>query len=367
MIEENLVPIAFPARRDGDIAPLMGIGRLTLGFRQGFFLQLLAGTLAVSLPVMLALSIGLSYLASQRISDDASARAAANASSAALELSSFLGERQRDLAQISRGATDLVDSPGISAQIQGLGPVYPNFTVIELVDTQGRIITTTNASVDLRAGAATWFAASLLRPTQQSIMSTAAGLSWIMTSPIIGGDTASKGVVVGNIRISELGSLLQQSAADNQVSTEVYVVDAQRFLLYSSEWVGITDATLMQAKGALRLIDSSSAARAGLAGAKGSVRGSDYAGEDVLSGYAPVAPLGWAVISATGRRPGPGRRRRRGPDRGPLDHRQAPSLVERFRLPLRPPHDPPNRRARTGRAAGGGRRPLPARLTLRRS
>jgi methyl-accepting chemotaxis protein len=299
VIEENLGPIALPARRDGDSAPPLGIGRLVSGFRHGFFSRLLAGSLAVSLPLLLGLSFGLTYLSSQQATKDAGLHATANARSAALRLSDWTGERQRELAQVARLVEDRVDSPGISAEIQGLGPVYPNFTAIELVDPAGITTATTNSVGDLGATSGGWFANSLLVPTVQSVTHNGTGLVWIMTMPIIGSDKVTKGVVVGSLRISSLGSLLQPFDLGNAGATEVYIVDAQHFLVYSSEWQNLTDATVMQTKGALRLSDSGPAAYAGLAGARGSVHTHDYAGEDVIAGYAPVALLSWAVISAT--------------------------------------------------------------------
>jgi methyl-accepting chemotaxis protein len=298
VIEETLVKIALPARRDSDSAPSVGIGRRLRGFRHAFFFQLLAGCLAVSLPLLLALSIGLTYLSSQRITQSASDQAGANASSAALALSDWVTERQRELSQVARRAQDQVDNPGLATTIQGLGAVYPNFRVLEIVDRTGRNVAATSSGGALDATAASWFADSLVKPTTQSIRQVAGGLEWVMTSPIIGGDNVSQGVVVGNLQISNLGTQLREFDPGSN-KTEVYLVDAQRLLLYSSDWVGLTDASAMQAKGALRLSDSGPAVRAALGGASGSVRTRAYDGTDVLAGYAPVPTLGWAVISAT--------------------------------------------------------------------
>jgi methyl-accepting chemotaxis protein len=248
---------------------------------------------------MLGLSIGLTYLSSQRTVDAAFAATGSNANNAALRLGDWFGERQRELAQVARIVADEVDSATIAASIQGLGPVYPNFTVIELVDTSRVVTASTNEIGDLGVGTADWFATSLTKPTQQSIRKDPTGLNWIMTWPIIGSDATSHGVVVGGLRISSLGNLMQQFVSGASAAiTEVYVVDSQRMLLYSSDWVGITDAGVMQAKGTLRIHDGSLAAAAAVAGRTGTVRDHDYGNEDVLAGYAPVPSLGWGVVSA---------------------------------------------------------------------
>ena len=300
MIEAKPLPLALPVEPVRDSVPAPKRRLAVLRSQHPFFLRLLAGSLAVSVPVMLGLSIGLTYLSSQRTIEAASTATGDNAGNAALRLTDWYGERQRELAQVARIVADQVDSPGIANTIQGLGPVYPTFTVIEMVDLAGTVTASTNSIGDLGASAsAPWFAASLIKPTQQSIRKTATGLDWIMTWPITGSDAKPQGVVVGSLRISAMGDLLRQfDSHTTGASTEVYVVDSQRLLLYSSDWVGITDATVMQAKGTLRIHDGSSAANSGIAGRSGSVRDTDYAGEDVLAGYAPVASLGWAVVSA---------------------------------------------------------------------
>ena len=302
VIETKLVPFAPPqiAAADGSTSTPRR-RRSIFRWQYRFFLRLLAGTLAVSLPVMLALSFGLTYLSSQRISQDAGDQAAANAANAATRLSDWTTERQRELAQVARSVSSKVDSATIATDIQGLGPVYPNFTVIELVDLAGNVTASTNSIGDLGAASAPWFAASLLKPTQQSIQHTGSGgLSWIMTWPIIGIDARSQGVVVGSVRISSLGAILQQFDSNTAgPAHEVYVFDAQRYLLYSSNWLNVTDAAVMQANGALRIQLPSQVAKDAVAGRSGSQRFRNYRNLDVIGGFAPIPTLGWGVISAS--------------------------------------------------------------------
>ena len=247
----------------------------------------------------LGLSIGLTYLSSQLIGEAASRTTATDAANAALSVTTWYGERLRELAQVARIVSDNVDSPAMAASIQGLGPVYPNFTVIELVDTKGVVTATTNGTGDLGAATAPWFAASLLKPTHQSIQKTASGLDWIVTSPITGSNGTSQGVVVGSLRISVLGALLKQFAdGTSGALTEAYIIDSGRLLLYNSEWIDITDPAAMQTQGTLRIRDESPAAVAAAAGQSGTVRELDYQNDDVLAGYAPVPILGWSGVSA---------------------------------------------------------------------
>ena len=299
MIDGTLVKIALPAIRGGDSAPSVGIVSRVRRLRHAFFFHLLAGSLAVSIPLLMALGIGLTYLSGQQITQSATDQAGVNAGSAAIALTDWVGERQRELSQVARSVQDQVDNPALATSIQGLGSVYPNFKVLEIVNRTGANVGTTSAGGALDASTASWFAASLLKPTEESIRKAAGGLEWVMTAPIIGTDNVSQGVVVGSLQISSLGPQLREFGSRTNDSIEIYLVDAQGLLLFSSNWVGVTDTSAMLAKGALRSRDSGPAASAALRGASGSAQTRDYAGKAVLAGYAPIPTLGWALISAT--------------------------------------------------------------------
>jgi methyl-accepting chemotaxis protein len=299
VIDGTLVKIALPASRGGDSAPSVGIVSRVRRLRHAFFFHLLAGSLAVSIPLLMALGIGLTYLSGQQITQSATDQAGVNAGSAAIALTDWVGERQRELSQVARSVQDKVDRPGLATSIQGLGSVYPNFKVLEIVNRDGANVATTSAGGALDASTAPWFAAGLLKPTAESISKAAGGLEWVMTAPIIGTDNVSQGVVVGSLQISSLGPQLREFDPGVNDPVEIYLVDAQGLLLFSSEWVGVTDTSAMLAKGALRVRDSGPAATAALRGASGSAQTRDYAGKAVLAGYAPIPTLGWALISAT--------------------------------------------------------------------
>jgi methyl-accepting chemotaxis protein len=299
VIDGTLVKIALPASRGGDSAPSVGIVSRVRRLRHAFFFHLLAGSLAVSIPLLMALGIGLTYLSGQQITQSATDQAGVNAGSAAIALTDWVGERQRELSQVARSVQDQLDKPAFATSIQGLGPVYPNFKVLEVVNRDGMNMATTSAGGALDASTATWFAASLLKPTTETIGKAAGGLEWVMTAPIIGSDNVSQGVVVGSLQISNLGPQLREFDPGANDPIEIYLVDGQGLLLFSSEWVGVTDTSAMVAKGALRVRDSGPAASAALRGASGSVQTRDYAGKAVLAGYAPIPTLGWALISAT--------------------------------------------------------------------
>src|SRR3981081_3081571 len=130
-------PVAVPERRDGGPSSLVGSRNRVRGLRQAFFFHLLAGSLVVSVPLLLVLGIGLTYLSGQQITQSAADQAGVNASSAAIALTDWVGERQRELSQVARNVQDQVDNPGFATSVQGLGPVYPHFKVLEIVNRNG--------------------------------------------------------------------------------------------------------------------------------------------------------------------------------------------------------------------------------------
>ena len=115
MIEAKPLPLALPVEPVDGPAPTPRRRRALLGEKHPFFLRLLAGSLAVSIPVMLGLSIGLTYLSSQRIVEAASRTTGTEAAPAARRGTSGGGGGRGGLAQGARIAGENVDAPALAA------------------------------------------------------------------------------------------------------------------------------------------------------------------------------------------------------------------------------------------------------------
>ena len=89
MIESKPLPFVLPALPVSSTAPRPKRRLAALRSQHPFFLRLLAGSLAVSIPVMLGLSIGLTYLSSQRIIDAATIESANPESTAAAHVANL--------------------------------------------------------------------------------------------------------------------------------------------------------------------------------------------------------------------------------------------------------------------------------------
>jgi len=76
------------------------------------------------------------------------------------------------------------------------------------------------------------------RPAQLPLLPPVDGLDWIITSPVVGSDSKSQGVIVGDLSLSILGRLLNPYGLDTSTTQdqEVHLVNAQHLLLYSSAW-----------------------------------------------------------------------------------------------------------------------------------
>jgi methyl-accepting chemotaxis protein len=125
------------------------------------------------------------------------------------------------------------------------------------------------------------------------------GLAWIITAPIRGQDGTTEGMVMGDLRLSALGSLLNPYG--DKPSTrdqEVHLVNAQHLLVYSSDWgVLSTDAAVL-AKGTLKVPGEGAIFDRATNLGPGATQMTDYRNRKVLAGYEPITGLGWVVIAS---------------------------------------------------------------------
>ena len=267
-----------------------------------YFVRMLAGSLGVSVPIIVIVGLLISNFALQTTTDQASARSQAAAQAAAYRVDDWVVERQGELGQLAHDVADRVSGPGrvttdeVQARIR-------NFDEIEIVDTDGHVVATSAQTSHVGVVNPTWFAKSLISATIQPVQRDSAGLSWIMTSPIIGGNGQSQGVVVGDLNVGLLFRLLAPFASSSGASgnQEVHLVNADHFLVYSSDWGIVTNGTILIAKGSLAITAAGEASLVDRAiiGGSGSARITDYRHHDVFSGFHIVPSVGWVVIAST--------------------------------------------------------------------
>ena len=209
-----------------------------------YSLRAVAGLLLVSVPVSILLGFAMANWSSQTSIDSAKARAEATAESAAVRITDFVAERRAQLRSVAQNSLGNLAKPGLNAHLLASFQAQSSFDGIQIYDRNAKSIAATDPGGDLSpTPSGSSFANSLSVETMGPVVIRAAtDLDWIMTAPIVGSDSKPQGVVVGNLNVAVLGRLLNPYGLD--VSTvadqEIHLINAQRLLLYSSDW-GVID------------------------------------------------------------------------------------------------------------------------------
>jgi methyl-accepting chemotaxis protein len=283
----------------GAVAP----PRLALWRRwDSYFVRMLAGSLGVSLPIFVAVGLLITNFAIQTTTDQAGARSQAVAQAASYRVDDWVVERQGELAQLAHDVANRVTGPGgvTTAEVQAR---IRNFDEIEVVDATGHAVATSAKTSHVAVANPQWFLQSLISPTIQPVRPDATGLSWIMTSPIIGSQGVSEGVVVGDLNIGLLFRLVAPFVGNSagRGNQAVDLVSADDLVIYSSDWGIVPNGTDLVTNGSLAIKVTGAAALVdrAVAGGSGSARLPDYRHHDVFAGYHLVPSLGWVVIAST--------------------------------------------------------------------
>jgi methyl-accepting chemotaxis protein len=268
-----------------------------------FFMRILGGALLVSLPMVVVLGAVVFTQGAKANTDAATVQAQTIATSAATRISDWLSERESDLRIIARDSVDHVGVVDLTTRVSTVTSSGFPFDGIEVVDPTGKVISLAGQGDDLQNVTATsWFTKSLGIESVQAIQKDNLGsLSWIMTSPIIGLDSKSQGVVIGDVNATALGALIRPYARDaaSAGTREVHVANSDHLLIYSSDWYTLSGSSAMLAKGALTTKAEAQIVDLALSNDTGSARIVDYRNHDVLAGYQSIPSLGLVVIAST--------------------------------------------------------------------
>ncbi len=265
------------------------------GWTQGFLARLLAGFLIIAIPIAILLSGVLTAQASQSLVASTERSTGNLALGASLRLDTWLGARQSDIEWVARLMQGHLNSDGSALLQDSQSNLANEFDAVEVVDSSGKRLFGIG-SIDFQPGLQTWFQQSLNQPMITPISLEGNAIQWSVTAPIPATGAQPAAAVVGDLRLNRLSDVL--GGFDAGGSTELHVVNADRHVIYSSDWGQISGDTALIAKGSLRLSESTPALDRALAGDSGAVRTTDYRGEDVLAGYAPVPLVGWGLIAS---------------------------------------------------------------------
>jgi methyl-accepting chemotaxis protein len=266
--------------------------------RRRFFVRLLAGVLAASLPIMVLLAVLLTRSASGTIGDLSSTSAENLARAATSRLEQWVGERHNDISDLAAGlAGHPVDSSATPSLNRLLGAQSP-YWALEIVDLTGRVLTATDATLAVDVSGQDWFRNAASGPGLSSIQEQGGHLRWFISTPLAGAGGRTDAVVVGLLKVPALTASLQLLDANTTTSRELVLVDQDHHVIYRSSMGAVTDDAAMLAAGTLRAQVRTAAVDLGLAGHPGATRAPGESGADVLAGYDRFESdgLGMAVV-----------------------------------------------------------------------
>jgi methyl-accepting chemotaxis protein len=263
--------------------------------RRLFFVRLLAGVLAASLPIMVLLAVLLTRSASNAIADQGSISAENLARAATSRLELWITERQGDLANLAESFDGRPVTAATAPPLGGFVRSVDPYSLIQFVDLSGRVITASDSSQAVDVSGEPWFPGAANGPVLSSIVDEGGHLRWYISAPVAGANGRPEAIVVGLLRAEELGTILRNLDADTTTASALVAVDQNHHLLYRSN-MPVSDDASMLAAGALQTQVHTTAVDDGLAGQTGSVRAPGENGEDDLSGYDNVDTVSWAVV-----------------------------------------------------------------------
>jgi methyl-accepting chemotaxis protein len=259
-----------------------------------FFTRVLAGSLLISLPLMASLGALMYAQGLQSSAREAGLQTQASATTTADRIEQVISGSQAYLAQLAREAVAPAGRRGpLGKPLENASD--PAFEAIDIVDATGALVAATADNADLKAvGQTGWFGQALYIATEHEISNGATELNWIITAPIVGSNGASQGAVVGDLKVAQLSALLGSPGSDG----EVHIANGEHLLVISSAWGSLVSDDGLPALGALTTKAEAAVVNRALTTGAGSVHTTDYRGQDVYAGYAPIDASNMVVVNS---------------------------------------------------------------------
>lgn len=258
-----------------------------------FATRLVVGMLLASLPVTIVLAVVLTQAASSSLRAESSASGEAVARSVVLRLEDWLSERRENAKVLATHAAGEMDAPDVRALLEVIDRAGDDYSVIELVDASGQVVSASRSKGAFPAAGESWFASVLAgHSVLKSLTAQDGRLRWVLAEPILGADGTPEGAVVADLNAAALPKILDPELQHGETLT---AVDQNLRLIYSSEMGNVTNDGQLLAKGALdtKLVDHG--LEKALAAQTGDTSFRDVNGRDVVGGYDTVDGLGWLV------------------------------------------------------------------------
>ena len=181
------------------------------GIWRSFFVRMVAGSLAVTLPFLAIVGIVFANVESGQAIGAAKVNTQEQAQSVAARVGDFISRRQAELSMVAWYAGTQAEGVGFAARFRELVATLPAYDVIEIVDPDGKVIVSQGKEPAIQVVGASWFVTALGKPTLQPIAAGQVAAVWIATAPITRPDGTSRGLVVADINVGARGALASLS------------------------------------------------------------------------------------------------------------------------------------------------------------
>ena len=289
-MSEHAAPLSGPAAA----APA---GTLRTGWRTfsgSIFTRLLAAFLAASVPGIVLLAVLVTRSESDALTTSVSVAAENVARSAVSKMETWLADRQAQLQDDALLLRDEVGTSDLPAELAGAGTDAVD--LMEVTDPSGRVLVASSADLQTSVAGQSWLggAAQGYVLTQPRLDGERA--VWLEAAPVLSASGALQGLLVANLKLSDLSQLLTNLQLDLRVPTDIDLVNTQRQLLFSTDFGTVKTTSDMLAAGALKSLDNDAIVQLALRGGSGTTRFADSAGSDRLGGYDTIDQMGWALV-----------------------------------------------------------------------
>jgi len=255
--------------------------------------RLLAGMLALFLPIMVVLAWWLTARSSSSLKDASLDKSESIARAVALRMQDWVDDRSQAMAILSSQAAAIVEMPFAGALLEELDELF-DFESLVITDANGDVLTE-SGSTDFDPAESDWFeTAADGEPIVTSPVVRDGAVEWVVAHPVFGSGGSFEGVVAGYLDVARLADLLNPELG---AETSVALLDPNGLLVYDTEMGEVADAAALLAAGGLGQTIDNPAVRDASAERGSSAQYTDHDGHDVIGGTAVLEDQGWIVLA----------------------------------------------------------------------
>jgi methyl-accepting chemotaxis protein len=263
--------------------------------RHSYRYRLLAGMLALLVPMMVVLAVLLTARASRSLTTASERKVQSVARAVTVRLEDWLSERRESLAVIAARASGRPADPANGVLVTQIDKTYGDFNVVEITDLTGKVIAASRPDTSIDPAGQDWFAtAAAGQSTLSSLVEVAGHLQWAMAQPVAGPDGRPQAVVIGYLDATVLAGLLNPEIDQG---SDVVAVDAQHRLIYDTSIGKVAADDALLKAGVLHITVDNVATRLAAAGETGAAHFTDLHGHGVIGGYDTVEGLRWTILT----------------------------------------------------------------------